>query len=252
MENTTCAHCGFAISDRAESARYCSDDCSAQARRERRMVPCRGCGELKHTDAKGRARGSVLCHACRRAKPPEVKQREEWARASRATCTECGGLTGRRLSDPRVDLDSVRCWDCWIRSRRPSVRASVSVTSWTCEHCGKECSRKPTKGQRPRFCSDQCQVNAAWHRRRAREKGAFVEDVPRVEVFAADGYRCHICGRMTDKTKVVPHLKAPTIDHIVPLARGGKHERSNCRTACFSCNAKKQDRGGGEQFALVL
>lgn len=30
------------------------------------------------------------------------------------------------------------------------------TTEWTCGHCGKACNRKPTKGQRPKWCSPQC------------------------------------------------------------------------------------------------
>lgn len=33
-----------------------------------------------------------------------------------------------------------------------------------------------------------------------------------------------------------------TIDHIVPLARGGTHEASNLAPACFPCNSSKRDR----------
>jgi 5-methylcytosine-specific restriction endonuclease McrA len=88
-------------------------------------------------------------------------------------------------------------------------------------------------------------------RRRARLADAFVEDVDRLRVFEADGYRCHICRKMTNPARQVPHPKAPTIDHVIPLGRGGTHEPSNCRTACFSCNSSKGDRGGGEQLLLL-
>jgi 5-methylcytosine-specific restriction endonuclease McrA len=40
----------------------------------------------------------------------------------------------------------------------------------------------------------------------------------------------------------VPDRLAPTIDHIVPLARGGTHEPSNVQSAHFICNALKGDR----------
>lgn len=33
-----------------------------------------------------------------------------------------------------------------------------------------------------------------------------------------------------------------TIDHIVPLSRGGKHEADNLAPACFSCNSSKGSR----------
>jgi 5-methylcytosine-specific restriction endonuclease McrA len=38
-------------------------------------------------------------------------------------------------------------------------------------------------------------------------------------------------------TKAVPHPKAPTIDHIIPLAHGGDDTRANVQLAHFLCNA---------------
>jgi len=33
----------------------------------------------------------------------------------------------------------------------------------------------------------------------------------------------------------------PTIDHIVPLNRGGQHVRDNVQALCMSCNSRKKD-----------
>ncbi|WP_227979969.1 HNH endonuclease [Nocardia spumae] len=66
-----------------------------------------------------------------------------------------------------------------------------------------------------------------------------------------DGYRCHICRRNTDRSKVVPHPKAPTIDHLIPLSLGGTHEPANVATACFLCNSRKGAIGAGDQLALL-
>lgn len=33
-----------------------------------------------------------------------------------------------------------------------------------------------------------------------------------------------------------------TIDHVMPLSRGGKHEADNLAPACFSCNSSKSNR----------
>lgn len=107
-------------------------------------------------------------------------------------------------------------------------------------------------------CSDQCQQEYRTRRRqhgkdrrRARKRDAFVENVHRKQVWERDGYRCHLCRKKTDPTKPVPHPRAPTIDHVIPLASGGTHEPSNCRTACFLCNSTKGNRGGGEQLLLI-
>lgn len=50
-------------------------------------------------------------------------------------------------------------------------------------------------------------------------------------VLARDQHTCTYCGDV-----------ANTIDHIVPRARGGKHEWMNVIAACGRCNAKKADR----------
>lgn len=88
-------------------------------------------------------------------------------------------------------------------------------------------------------------------RRRARKRGAYVRPVKRLAIFKRDKYRCHICKKLTNPKKCVPHPKAPTIDHIIPLAKGGTHEPANVATSCFQCNCLKRDEGGGEQLALL-
>ena len=44
---------------------------------------------------------------------------------------------------------------------------------------------------------------------------------------------CHYCG------KSVPP-KELTLDHIVPLARGGRSTKGNCVPACKDCNNRKK------------
>lgn len=45
---------------------------------------------------------------------------------------------------------------------------------------------------------------------------------------------CHYCG-----SRVAPGEL--TLDHIVPLVRGGQSSRGNCVPACKSCNTAKRD-----------
>ncbi len=54
-------------------------------------------------------------------------------------------------------------------------------------------------------------------------------------VFDRDKYQCQSCG----KTKLETEL---TIDHIMPLARGGSNDISNLHTLCRTCNQKKTDK----------
>jgi 5-methylcytosine-specific restriction endonuclease McrA len=45
--------------------------------------------------------------------------------------------------------------------------------------------------------------------------------------------KCYYCG-----AQVPP--KELTLDHVVPLVRGGSSSRGNCVAACKSCNSQKQ------------
>ena len=47
-----------------------------------------------------------------------------------------------------------------------------------------------------------------------------------------DKFECQYCGATSDLT----------IDHIVPLSRGGKSLFENCVTACKLCNSKKTNK----------
>ncbi|MEH2078723.1 MAG: HNH endonuclease [Nostoc sp.] len=53
-------------------------------------------------------------------------------------------------------------------------------------------------------------------------------------VFQRDQYQCRSCG----KTNVETNL---SIDHIIPIARGGQNDISNLQTLCFTCNQQKTD-----------
>ena len=44
---------------------------------------------------------------------------------------------------------------------------------------------------------------------------------------------CYYCGRQVDPREL-------TMDHVVPLARGGKSTKGNCVPACKDCNNKKK------------
>ena len=47
--------------------------------------------------------------------------------------------------------------------------------------------------------------------------------------------RCYYCGSLTPAADL-------TMDHIVPLSRGGKTTKSNVVPACKACNSKKKNQ----------
>ncbi len=60
----------------------------------------------------------------------------------------------------------------------------------------------------------------------------------RARVLAADNFTCQARGCPN------PHTEDLTVDHIIPITRGGTTEWDNLRTTCRSCNSSKGNRLG--------
>lgn len=90
-------------------------------------------------------------------------------------------------------------------------------------------------------------------RRVRRKKAPEMALVIRAKIYERDGWRCQICRRKVKRGATLPHPKAPTLDHIIPLAQGGTHEPVNCQLACYRCNCLKGDRTApaGDQLRLI-
>ncbi|MBF0626575.1 MAG: HNH endonuclease [Magnetococcales bacterium] len=56
--------------------------------------------------------------------------------------------------------------------------------------------------------------------------------------------RCHYCGQQVPPREL-------TMDHKVPLVRGGRTSRGNCVPCCPRCNAAKQNLPPGAWRAMV-
>lgn len=79
-------------------------------------------------------------------------------------------------------------------------------------------------------------------RRRARKFAVPYEDLSVTDVFERDGWVCWLCGDPIDRAAVSPHPLSASLDHVVPLSRGGHHVMSNVAAAHLRCNCIKKDR----------
>jgi len=66
-----------------------------------------------------------------------------------------------------------------------------------------------------------------------------------------DGNRCRIpgCGYKSRRIGVGP--RKASLDHVIPLTKGGLNELSNIQLAHLRCNLVKNSRGIGDQLALI-
>jgi 5-methylcytosine-specific restriction endonuclease McrA len=63
-----------------------------------------------------------------------------------------------------------------------------------------------------------------------------------LDVHTRDGWTCQLCHEPIDPSTTWPHSKSPSIDHIIPLSRGGSHTMANVQSAHLGCNSSKGDK----------
>lgn len=215
---------------------------------------CEGCGVTFRPKRAGRTRFcSRECSFTSRrslAAGPKPRQRKP---VTIRSCLQCGETFEARVGT----ICSVAC-----RERRARVAALESArrsdvrdrSPRPCREC--EAVFTPIYGMKRRnFCSQDCCTKStrrtARIKRKARTRAATVEPVNPTRVFVRDGWLCHLCGGKTDKTKRgTYHPKAPELDHIIPLSKGGPHSYANTACAHRACNHAKSDTVIGQPSLL--
>jgi 5-methylcytosine-specific restriction endonuclease McrA len=81
----------------------------------------------------------------------------------------------------------------------------------------------------------------AQQRRDAIKRGVFVEDVQLDVLFVRDCGTCQLCRKPVVERS---GQMGPSIDHVIPLSKGGEHSYANTQLSHLLCNSQKGDRSG--------
>lgn len=74
------------------------------------------------------------------------------------------------------------------------------------------------------------------YKQSAQYERSLMTDSLRYDIMKRDGFKCVLCGaKASDGVRL-------HVDHIQPVSKGGKTERSNLRTLCERCNMGKRDK----------
>ena len=127
-----------------------------------------------------------------------------------------------------------------------------------CIDCGEKIPKNRTK-----YCCDICKkrmriynesikrrmksfdLSAKNYKEKWENRWKNHEDISLRRLYKRDKGRCYIC----KKTLLKPEKgydknsdNAPQVDHVMPLAKGGKHLWSNVKLICKKCNSKKGEK----------
>lgn len=186
---------------------------------------CADCGTIRDVSRSCRPVGEYRCHPCRRiaktkaaadrsARPPKPA-------STRRPCSICGTM------------------------RAVTTQSRSAVICQRCRRTGHS-PRKSPEERRAANAHNARQRRAAGlvkspgnHRTRALAYGVEYQYVNPLRVFTRDQWICGICGLPVDRTASWPHPLSATLDHVIPMCRGGGHTYANTQCAHWRCNHRK-------------
>jgi hypothetical protein len=243
--------------------RFCSKSCCKKYKYNCRKSPtscmpviCKGCQKEflpKKSDRRYCSRQCSFEHARRIKDEKDALVRiQSKNKPVIKHCAGCGvrfsGFRYRRFCSAKCSYlgSQARSWgkanqiliDCLECCRRVWI-VSLDGTQERRVYCSAECCKKANK-----------RTSKARRKQRLKDSGE-VQRISLMRIAMRDGWTCQICGTRVSKGKRVPHPKAATLDHIIPVALGGPHTKENVQLAHFECNWKKRDVGLGDQLLLI-
>ena len=144
----------------------------------------------------------------------EKRKQERISRKEKGICKDCSEKCWHGFS---------HCPECLDKMKdRRSKKAIERKRNGQCI----DCKRDSGGSYRCDECSKRDRKIADARKQKIKEG----ETIDLKEVAAANDGKCAYCGEAKDEM---------TLDHILALSRGGKHERSNVTWACKECNLSK-------------
>lgn len=267
-----CACCGKEFTAHHKKKMYCSRKCrdvgykrskGQDSRLEPRHIVCTICGKEFDTF---NASKKTCSAECKRLLKRNWKEPKEPLQKQCAIC-------GEQFSTYHDSQKTCGAEDCKIKykayahklrnqrekERNAEIKAverkwmkAIHTVERECKVCGTlfYCLDKETRVT----CSHECSVKYTKMRSDFRRDNRINKDnlvdygITLEKIYARDNGICWICGgecdwndyQMRDGIKICGR-EYPSKDHVIPLARGGKHSWENVRLAHLGCNIDKSD-----------
>jgi 5-methylcytosine-specific restriction endonuclease McrA len=224
---------------------------------------CLHCGEVKPASEfyvhKGHKDGlSSRCKPCdaaaglayRAANPERIKAKNAQWRSENAEYAAQANKRWRKANPDRV-LENHRRGAA-ARTPEAKARAREYSREWWVENLEENLAKgrarywadpetSRAKG-RAKYAADPTPYRERDRKRRARIAGVHVEPVSFQAIYERDRGICGICHKRVSLKLKWPDPGTASLDHIIPISKGGTHEPKNVQLAHLRCN---QSRGTG-------
>ncbi len=234
----TCEHCNTIYKTTSKASRFCSDKCRVDNNHVR----------YYNTDVE------VECNCCGRSM---VVNRIQANRHRVLRCDDCIELDKlNRLIGMSSNIYYQQCNHCgkqWITKRNHLYKHCSNECRYkdeykpiqheerTCLECGSVFVPKHIDSKR---CSDVCikKYNNRYKDKRYNELKkirAYDSSISINEIIRRQGDKCYLCDEVVEVDSHYNSDYYPSIEHVIPISKGGTHEWHNVKLAHRKCNSEK-------------
>lgn len=189
------------------SNRKASGKCKECLRQEHR---------IKYSPSRGQTDDLRKCKRCKRTYKPKLRTESFF-------CTRECKVLFRREEDKRVRVES--------KSER------------ICAGCQKIIPK--TARADKKWCSEECSSKVRGHTMNAQRRirtSDVIESFKRSDIYERDAWICQLCKKSVNPKLTFPNPACASLDHVLPLSRGGSHRATNVQLAHLRCNTSRGNK----------
>lgn len=235
-------NCGEQKDSRYQTTKFCSGKCRNKYFKTSKVTKkeCKRCG-ISFESYK-----SEYCSEECRKMPEELKKVQVYTPNEKVMkqCIHCGNeyTTGR--------CNQKFCnEDCSYQYRLNQLDKQRKAEATHYHKRCKECSKHYTTTRSTRkYCSDTCnerysnRQKETTRRKRIMMNGKVDWNISIERLLKRDGHTCYLCGEVVNTNVDTNDDYYPSIEHVIPISKGGTHTWGNVKVAHRYCNSIKRDK----------
>lgn len=181
---------------------------------------------------------------CKKAR--EARLRKQVTRYDKA-CAICG--TEFIAKNSRAKFCSDKCKHksaySFVKARREKLREERSdFVEAPCYHCGKPLTKLASMSGKISHPHCREQRKRDWNRQKnaKRRRYRYIAHSKFQEIAERDLWTCHLCNEYVDESLPSMARLGPSLDHVIPISKGGTDDPENLKLAHWICNVRKGNR----------
>lgn len=248
MSNRTCPACSAEVSGPKDKI-YCSGKCRERSKytpKPKVEKPCVQCG----CAFSGTLSAAYCSPKCKSAKAHARRVERGYYARPDVKARQASYRREKYRADVEVGLESGFRLRAWAAAGVASLAELGGVAHCAIDGCTKDlfalvrCRshyHQYMKSEGFEWAGDYI-IGGDKYKQRAEKYGVPFEPFSKFEIFERDGFMCGICDDPVARNLEYPDPMSVSLDHVIPLSRGGGHLPDNVQCSHLVCNVRKGAR----------